>query len=70
MTDTVIIARYLIKERNDPFNNSNQQYYVCGHMAEQLINEMAVEELPEFLVSNDSLVRDCARSRLSDLMGW
>jgi len=70
MTDDIIILRYLIKERNDPFNNSNDQHYVCGSLAEQLIGKMSAKELPEFLVSTDSLVRDCARSRLSDLMGW
>jgi len=70
MSDDTIIVRYLIKKRNDPFGNSNDQRYICGYLAGELIDVMDAEELPEFLTSPDVLIREYARDRIANLMGW
>jgi len=67
MLERAIVARYLISARHDPHDNNSDQYWVCGYLAEQLIMHMSAEELPEFLVCNDKLMREVAQDRLKGL---
>lgn len=69
MFEKVVITRYLAYMRNHPRDNSNDQYWICGYLAERMISTLSAEELPEFLVSNDSLIRECTQGRLDELLG-